>query len=313
MTTRDERTAVAFTWHQLAWEDLLALVQRAEALGYEAAYVDGDVSQIPSLGERDVLDGWTVTTALAQRTERIQLASIRLAHYWNAARLAQAFATFERIAPGRQRAFLAIGAQLADARFGLALRPARERITQLGESLRALRALWRGEEVTAQGRFVQLDRARVRPVLASPPVIELAAARPRMLALVAEHADAWNINVAPLAERVAAASARLEAACAPRGREPGEIERVLQIFARPALALDSPELLAQFRRFHPWFDDVRDTQVCRAVLCGGASAARAQLSRMRRELALDLPIVDLTGLARSEAAKALEIFAPSRA
>lgn len=303
-------TAVAFTWHQLAWEDLLALVQRADALGYAAAYVDGDVSQLPSLGEGDVLDGWTVTTALAQRTERIQLASIRLAHHWNAAKLAQAFATFERIAPGRQRAFLGIGGQRADARFGLALRPVGARIAQLDESLRTLRALWRGEEVTAEGRFVQLDRARVRPALAAPPVIELAAARPRMLALVAEHAGAWNINVAPLAERVAAASAQLEAACAARGRAPREIERVLQIFARPHLAPDSPALLAEFRRFHPWFADVRDTEVCRAVLCGGASASRAQLARMREDWRLDLPVVDLTGLAPREAAEALEIFAP---
>jgi len=313
VTSRAERTAVAFTWHQLAWEKLLALVQRAEALGYAAAYVDGDVSQIPSLGERDVLDGWTVTTALAQRTQRIQLASIRLAHHWHAAKLAQSFATLERIAPGRQRAFLAIGAQLADARFGLALRPARERIAQLDELLRALRALWRGEEVSAQGRFVRLDRARVRPALAAPPVVELAAARPRMLALVAEHADAWNINVAPLAERVAAATAQLEAACAARKRSPREIERVLQVFARPALAPDSPELLAQFRRFHPWFADVPDTDVCRAVLCGGREAARAQLARMRSELALDLPVVDLTGLAPAAAADALDNFAPARA
>jgi hypothetical protein len=132
-----------------------------------------------------------------------------------------------------------------------------------------------------------------------------------MLALVAEHARAWNINVAPLAERVAAATAQLEAACGARGRAVSEIERALQIFARPGLAPDSPALLTQFRRFHPWFGDVPDTEVCRAALCGGAGAARAQLARMRRELALDLPIVDLTGLRPAEAAEALEIFAPA--
>jgi alkanesulfonate monooxygenase SsuD/methylene tetrahydromethanopterin reductase-like flavin-dependent oxidoreductase (luciferase family) len=146
--------AAAFTWHQLPFEELAALVRHAEALGYAAAYVDGDVSQLATVGERDVLDGWTVTTALAQRTTRIQLASIRLVHYWNAARLAQSFASFERIAPGRQRAFLAIGAHPADRAFGLPYPPVADRIAWLGETLAALRALWRGTPVVQRGRVV---------------------------------------------------------------------------------------------------------------------------------------------------------------
>ena len=308
---KPEATAVAFTWHQLKFEELLGLVQRAEALGYAAAYVDGDVSQLASLGERDVLDGWTVTTALAQRTARIQLASIRLVHHWNAARLAQAIATFELIAPGRQRAFLAIGAHPADRAFGLPFPPAADRIAWLDETLAALRALWRGEVVTRRGRFVALERARVRPALASPPPIELAAAGPHMLALVAEHADAWNINVVPLADRVAAADRAFEAACAKRSRAPVSVARVLQIFARPRLAPGSAALTEAFRRFHPWFEAVPDREIPRAVLCGGDAAARAQLARMRAELRLDLPVVDLTGLPAPEAAEALELFAPS--
>ncbi len=302
--------AAAFTWHQLPFEELAALVQHAESLGYAAAYVDGDVSQLATIGERDVLDGWTVTTALAQRTTRIQLASIRLVHYWNAARLAQSFASFERIAPGRQRAFLAIGAHPADRAFGLPYPPVADRIAWLGETLAALRALWRGAPVVQRGRFVSLEGARVRPALATPPPIELAAAGPRMLALVAEHADAWNVNVPPLAERVAAADAAFAQACATRGRPASEIARVLQIFARPALAADDPALLGAFRRFHPWFAEVADADVPRAVLCGGRAAARAQLGRMRGEFRLDLPVVDVTGLPAAEAAAALETLAP---
>jgi alkanesulfonate monooxygenase SsuD/methylene tetrahydromethanopterin reductase-like flavin-dependent oxidoreductase (luciferase family) len=302
--------AAAFTWHQLAFEELSALVQRAEALGYAAAYVDGDVSQLASLGTRDVLDGWTVVTALAQRTQRIQLAGIRLVHYWNAARLAQSIATLERIAPQRQRVLLAIGAHSADRAFGLPFPAAADRIAWLEETLVAMRALWRGEPVTQRGRFVALEGARVRPALTPPPPIELAAAGSRMLALVAKHADAWNINLPPLPERIARASAQLESACAASKRAPREISRVLQIFARPALAGDDPALLGAFRLFHPWFADVPDADVPRAVLCGGLDAARAQLSRMRRDFALDLPIVDVTGLPASEAEAALVALAP---
>jgi alkanesulfonate monooxygenase SsuD/methylene tetrahydromethanopterin reductase-like flavin-dependent oxidoreductase (luciferase family) len=302
--------AAAFTWHQLAFEELAGLVQRAEALGYAAAYVDGDVSQLASLGERDVLDGWTVMTALAQRTSRIQLASIRLVHHWNPARLAQSIATLERIAPGRQRAFLGVGAHPADRAFGLPFPPAADRIAWLDETIEALRALWRGERVTARGRFVALDGARVRPFLPQPPPIEVAAAGRRMLALVARRADAWNINLPPLRRRVEAATRVLESECKALGREPGGIARALQIFARPAHAAGDRAVLAAFRRFHPWFEDLSDAEATLATLCGGPAEARAQLARMRDEFRLDLPVVDFTGLPASEAAEALEMLAP---
>ena len=93
------KLGVSLAWHVHPWEELLALVQRAEELGYAAAFVDGDISMFASDSERDVLDGWTVTTALLARTQRIQIGSIRLVHHWNAARLAQAVATAERLAP----------------------------------------------------------------------------------------------------------------------------------------------------------------------------------------------------------------------
>jgi alkanesulfonate monooxygenase SsuD/methylene tetrahydromethanopterin reductase-like flavin-dependent oxidoreductase (luciferase family) len=199
----------AFGWHSLAFEELLALVRRAEALGYAAAYVDGDVSVIESRGDGDVLDGWTTTIALLAKTERIQIGSIRLPHHWNAARLAQAAASAERIFPGRLRFLCSIGAQRADARFGLPLRPLPERIAWLDETLGAVRALWRGEDVTLAGRYVQLERARVRPV--PPPghiPIEVGARRPPLLELVARHADRWDVNLPPIRKRVEEASGR---------------------------------------------------------------------------------------------------------
>ena len=64
------KLGVAFAWHVHPWEDLLALVQRSEELGFAAAFVDGDVSMLASNSERDVLDGWTVTTALLASRER---------------------------------------------------------------------------------------------------------------------------------------------------------------------------------------------------------------------------------------------------
>jgi alkanesulfonate monooxygenase SsuD/methylene tetrahydromethanopterin reductase-like flavin-dependent oxidoreductase (luciferase family) len=305
------KLGVAFAWHVHPWEELLALVQRADALGYAAAFVDGDVSMLDSPSERDVLDGWTVTTALLARTRRIQIGSIRLVHHWNAARLAQAVATAERLTPGRLRFFVSIGDRPHDERFGLAKLPAGERIRWLDETLTALRGLWRGDSVTLNGRYVQLDRARVRPVPAGGAVpIALAARGPRMLELVAAHADTWEVNLPPVASRVQAAAAELARACGRRGRDPGEIGRSLWIFTRVDPALDATAALAEYRMLNPWFGAIPDAELAACLPAGNAADCRRRIAELARQLSLDLPVIDLSGLAAAPARRALESLAP---
>jgi alkanesulfonate monooxygenase SsuD/methylene tetrahydromethanopterin reductase-like flavin-dependent oxidoreductase (luciferase family) len=304
--------AVAFSWHQLPFEALREGVRHAEACGFAAAYVDGDVSVIPSLGERDVLDGFTVTAALLAATERIAVTSLRLVHHWNAARLAQASATLERIFPGRTRLFVSIGGQKADLRFGLPLPPTPERIAWLDESLAVVRRLWRGEEVSLAGRFVALDRARVRPALASPPAIEVGARSPRLLRVAAAHADAWNVNLPPLARLVLPARAQLEAACRALGRPEDAVALTCPIFARPGADPHDPALLASYRRFNPWFGAVPDAELAGTILAGDPAECRARLALVREELKLALPIVDLTGLPIDAARRALDALSGRR-
>ena len=94
------KAGIALAWHCLGWEELTALVARAEELGFDTAYIDGDISQLALRHETDVLDGWTATTALVARTKRIRIASIRLVQRWNAAHLAQVTATGADAFPG---------------------------------------------------------------------------------------------------------------------------------------------------------------------------------------------------------------------
>jgi alkanesulfonate monooxygenase SsuD/methylene tetrahydromethanopterin reductase-like flavin-dependent oxidoreductase (luciferase family) len=302
--------AVAFPWHTHPFADLLALAQRAEALGYRAIYIDGDVSMIPSLGDAPVLDGWTTTVALLARTQRIEVGSIRLVHHWNAARLAQAVATAEAIAPGRLRFLISIGAQRADRRFGLPLPPPAERIVWLEELLTALRALWCGETVSAAGRHVRLDEVRIRPVPRGGRMpIEVAGRGPRLLQVVAAHADRWDVNLPPLRARVEAAARQLEEACRARGRDPAEIGRSLWVFARPGRSTAAAEVRAEFRRWNPWFREVPDTALERAILGGPPEECRDRIESIRRELSVDLPVIDLAGLDRPACEDALEALA----
>jgi alkanesulfonate monooxygenase SsuD/methylene tetrahydromethanopterin reductase-like flavin-dependent oxidoreductase (luciferase family) len=300
--------AVALVWHTHPFEDLLALVRRAEALGYRAAYVDGDVSMLPSRGEGDVLEGWTTTTALLASTARIQIGSIRLVHHWNAARLAQAVATAGRIAPGRLRFLVSIGASPIDARFGLPFPPPGERLAWLAELIPALRALWAGETVTAKGRFVALDGARVRPVVGKIP-IEVAGRGARLIELVAALADRWDLNLPPVAERVGDAMRQLERACRARGRDPASIGRSMWLWTRVGDPLPEAQVRAAYRRWNPWFADLPEAELREAIVSGPAGDCRRRIGEIRRSFGVDLPVVDLAGLDRPAAERVMESLA----
>ncbi len=304
------KLGVVFGWHTLAWEELAALVARAEELGYAAAYHDGDVTQLSRRRDVDVLDGWTVTTALLARTRRIGIGSIRLVQHWNAARLAQAAATAERIAPGRLQFLISTGDRPEDRSWGYAPLSRTERAAWLDETLDAVRALWRGESVTRRGHRVAFDGARVRP--APPgggPAVEVGARAPDLLRVVARHADVWNVNWPALPERVAASAAALERACAAIGRDPAEIRRRQWLFTRVE-RLSTDDALAELRRWNPWFATIPDAELAGAPVVGTPAECRERIGDLSRALGLEMPVVDLSGLGAEAARDALEALPP---
>ena len=302
------RLGVYLGWHVHPWEDLLALVLRAEAEGYAAAWVDGDATLHPG---RETLDGWTVTTALLARTRRIAIGSLRIVHHWSAARLAQVAATAERITPGRLRFLVSIGDRTIDARFGLPDLPASERIRWLDETLDAARALWRGETVTRAGRYVRLTGASLCP---TPPggriEIAVAAKGARLLGVVARHADVWDVNLPPLAPRVEAAAGALAAACARLGRDPGAIERSMLLFTRLAASPAPEPFVAEFRRLNPWFRFLSDPEVAGSVVVGPPGHCLGRIAEVCRELRIARPVIDLSGLPAGEAAGIIAALSP---
>jgi alkanesulfonate monooxygenase SsuD/methylene tetrahydromethanopterin reductase-like flavin-dependent oxidoreductase (luciferase family) len=307
------KLAVALAWHVHPWETLVELVERAEELGYAAAFVDGDISMLGGTRKTDVLDGWTVTTALLTRTRRIQIGSMRLVHHWNAARLAQAAATAERLTPGRLQFLVSIGDRPNDERFGLQRPSASERVRWLDETLTAVRALWRGETVTLRGRYVQLDGATVQPSPAEGRIpIAVAGRGAKLLDVVAAHADMWEINLPPLPARVAKANAQLERACEARDRNPAEIGRSMWIFTRIQKSADRDAAFAEYRRLNPWFHGLSDPEQERAAVVGSAEQCRARLEEITDELGLDLTVVDLSGLDAAASHRALEGLAPEK-
>ena len=288
---------VSFTGHWLALDAVLRLARRADELGFALVLVDGDAGVASPEPGRPVYDPTSLVAAVAGATQRAQIGAIHVAHFWNAALLARSLATQQELASGRLVAVFGVGAGRETRRLGLAQPGPGERVARLEETVAAVRALLAGQTVTASGRFVSLERARITPPTRPVP-IAISAARPRALAVAARHADVWDANVPPLPARVDPLRARL-------GRP---LPTWIWVFARPGASRG--EAAAAYRATAPWFADLSAEEAERAVLWGDPERCRETLARMRGEL-VALPIADLAGLDEAQASRALAALAPA--
>jgi alkanesulfonate monooxygenase SsuD/methylene tetrahydromethanopterin reductase-like flavin-dependent oxidoreductase (luciferase family) len=176
---------------------LLALAERAEALGYDAVWV-GD-----SLLARPRHDPLTLLAAVAARTRNIMLGTaVFLPALRNPVVLAHQLATLDRISEGR----LVLGAGIATdvanirAEFAAAGVPFEGRVGRMMEGLRLARALWTGNPVDWDGRWPVKDGV-LGPTPHRPggPPIWLAGSVRAAFERAARHFDGWFANEPDLA------------------------------------------------------------------------------------------------------------------
>lgn len=144
----------------------------------------------------DCLEAWTVATAVAARTEEIHIGHLVLcSEFRHPALLAKMAASLDVISGGRLELGLGWGSVEEELRdYGFAERARGARASRLGETLRLLDLLWRGDPVDFDGEHWTLRDAvcRPQPVRGRVP-IHLGGAGERLtLPLVAAHADWWN-------------------------------------------------------------------------------------------------------------------------
>ncbi|TDW81471.1 luciferase-like monooxygenase [Kribbella pratensis] len=206
---------------------------------------------LPLAGPKDgdVLEGWTLLTALAAQTTRLRLGLLVTSNRIRPpAVLGKIASTLDVISGGRLIMGLGAGGTHQPAgqsgipgpnpaieeyaAYGLTLVPPGEGIDRLRETIEILRRMWTEDEFDFHGRYYMLERTRnaPKPVQQGGPPLLIGGWGNRMLRLVAEYADTWNISGPPhvdfgtIADRVR----RLDAECERIGRDPSTISRSLQ-------------------------------------------------------------------------------------
>ena len=145
-------------------------------------------------GETDgIHEGWTVLTALAALTSRVEIGPLVLAlPFRNPALTAKMAAELDEVSAGRL--ILGVGCGWHEPEFDAFGYPFDHRVSRFDEALQVLIPLLRDGSVTFEGRYHRAIDATLlpRPIRDGGPPILIAGKQPRMLDLVVRHADQWN-------------------------------------------------------------------------------------------------------------------------
>jgi probable F420-dependent oxidoreductase len=212
----------------VAWAEHAAMARAAEASGFDSVWV-GDHLLYRGDGrpERGPWEAWTLLTALAAITERVQLGPlVACAGFHPPAVLAKMAATVDEISGGRF--VLGLGAGWNEPEFRAFGIPFDRRVARFEEAWAIIRGLLDGERVTLAGRHWSAEDAVLLPAPARRPPLMIGSSGPRVLSIALTHADAWNVwydLYGNTPEGFAARSAEVDRAAEAAGRDPAEIRR----------------------------------------------------------------------------------------
>lgn len=197
-------------------------INRAQAAGFDTVWVE---DHLMSWGDQAHLECFTNMAWLAGRHPGLRYGTMVCGQgFRNPAYLAKLAVNMDLLTGGRFILGLGAGNQAAEHRaYGYAFPPAGERLDQMEEAIRICRALWTTSPATVHGRHYHVEHAYCSPLPEQPiPLMIGGGGEKKTLRLVAQYADWWCADLAPVAV-FAQKLAVLHAHCAAVGRDPAAI------------------------------------------------------------------------------------------
>jgi alkanesulfonate monooxygenase SsuD/methylene tetrahydromethanopterin reductase-like flavin-dependent oxidoreductase (luciferase family) len=205
-----------------SYEEVRSMALRLEASGFDSLWLpDHFLFRFPEQPDFGVWECWSILTALAEATERIELGTLVLClPFRNPALLAKMAIATDEVSGGRL--ILGLGAGWHQPEFEAFGVPFERRADQFEEGLRIIAPLLREGRVDFQGRYFSAPDCEMRPRGPRPggPPLLVASRGPRMLRLTAEYADQWNAAWFARPESFLVKRAELVRACREVGRDP---------------------------------------------------------------------------------------------
>ncbi|AGL14286.1 LLM class flavin-dependent oxidoreductase [Actinoplanes sp. N902-109] len=238
---------------QVGYHDILPVWREADAIAeIEHAWLFDHLLPIGGDPAGPILEGWTLLSALAAQTRRLRLGLLVTSNRFRPpALLAKIATTVDIVSGGRLDLGIGAGSRpgnpLARREYdahGLPYDDFAGSVDALAEACTVIRRLWtatepfdfHGTHVTLTGAF-----GNPKPVQQPHPPIAIGGRSARLLRVVAEHADLWNIPGGDI-DDVVSRSALLDRYCAEIGRDPAAITRSIHLpvsYDRPGTTRDA--------------------------------------------------------------------------
>lgn len=276
----------------VSWPQWVALAKACEEHGIPSLFRSDHYLNLDGAhADRAALDAWATLSALAAVTTTLRLGTlVSPATFRHPSALAKMVVTADHVSGGRVELGLGAGwHEREHAAYGFPFPATRVRMEILEEQLQVIRGSWGDEPFSFDGRHYRVEDliAQPKPVQRPhPPLIMGGLAGPRSAGLAATYADEYNTVFATV-EEVRERKARVDAACAERGREPmpfsvmtgviigaDELElarrraRTAEITGNPGLIGEAPTgwIVGTVEQAHAQLAALRDVGVSR-VMC----------------------------------------------
>jgi F420-dependent oxidoreductase-like protein len=210
-----------------AWDRTVAVARRAEALGFDSAWLFDHFHTTPDPAETITFEAYTALTALAGKTSTIRLGHIvTCVAYRNPALVAKMISTMDVVSGGRMEVGLGAGWKREEFEaFGYEFPSTRDRLDRLRDSLEIITRMFEPGRATYAG-----GHARVTGAINEPKPVQRP--RPRIMVggngrevtwrLAARFADELNLDATPPDELPEALSV-VAARCEEIGRDPATL------------------------------------------------------------------------------------------
>ncbi|MGH8882123.1 MAG: LLM class flavin-dependent oxidoreductase [Stackebrandtia sp.] len=186
-----------------------------------------------------ILEGWTLLSALAARTERLRIGTLVTSNRFRPpAVLAKIAATVDIVSGGRLDFGIGAGsrpghpiARREYEQLGLPFHDAADAVESLGEALTVISRIWTDTEpFDFDGAHHRLAGAfaEPKPIQRPHPPIMMGGRSDAVLRLIAEYGDLWNIPGGGV-DAMRSRGAVLDRYCAEIGRDPATITRSLNV------------------------------------------------------------------------------------
>lgn len=210
--------------------------------------------------DEPIWEAWMLVAATAATTSRVRVGTMVTGNtYRHPSVLAKMAATLDHLSRGRLELGIGTGWSEGEHRMlGIEFPTAGERVQRLDEACSVLELLWTRPRAEFDGRHYRLQQAiaEPKPLQRPHPPIWIGGYRPRLLEVVARHANVWTLPAMALAGagdlpgRLAVArqlSQMLDDRCTAVGRDPATIRRAVHIEVDPTDVDDSVKAADGFR------------------------------------------------------------------